>query len=80
MGKLNKLNDVDKTDIVTMYKLGISLKEIATKHSCTAPTVATFLRGEGVTIRGKGKRGKAGDALVFANPCEDEAEGVSNEV
>jgi hypothetical protein len=58
MGKLNKLDDVSKTDIVESYKNGNSLKEISTKYSCTSPTVATFLRGNGVTLRGKGKRKK----------------------
>jgi uncharacterized protein YjcR len=71
MGKLNKLNDSDKTDIVTMYKLGNPLKVIANKYSCTSPTVATFLRAEGVTVRGKGKVAKKN---VSVNPIDDQDE------
>jgi hypothetical protein len=83
MRKLDKLDLVSKTDIVTMYEEGKSLKEIATKYSCTSPTVATFLRAEGVTLRGKGKRKKekvmdngatSSAPTVFAGGCVEPIE------
>jgi len=55
MGKLDKLSDDVQFGIMEEYKSGKSLKAIADAQSCTAPTVAAFLRRKGVTVRGKGK-------------------------
>lgn len=78
MGKLNKLPESDRQTIVNLYATGHSLKDIANKYSCTAPTVATFLKGEGVAIRGKGKVKK--DKTVVAEPVEDMVEELDNDM
>lgn len=72
MGKLNKLNDFDQNSIVEFYEKGEPLKEISKRFSCTAPTVAVFLRSKGVTIRPKGKKAGTVAPVVEQEPMDDD--------